>query len=825
MRLFCILLVVAAAFCSSGRRPPSPLPRYEDALSMYRHGEFKACARALDAAQSAWLQPRDEEGWKWRLLNAELTTRMLHAPTAALELLDSEPPAGMPDVHALWHIRRSKAYFNSEEFDCARSEAEQARNALSSASPPAVRFEVGVYEALAAWQTGDKERGERAMERVGEEAAAADSPFDEATAFSNLVYFNYKNRRFDAAVRFGERAVAVAERAGARRVFASAATNLATNYNELGLYEKAAALLERAEPIAREVEDWDTLQDALSELGRSFVERAQYDKAISSFKEAYSWGSEENSITAADNLAYSYIALNKPKEADRWNELAQPRNPKKDTEDFAYYATNGAEIALKNGDLARAFDLCRAALKVAPRQSNVERGLHAQMGSLYVARKRLKEAKAEFEIALADVESGQRQLSDDSMRIGFLSRLIDNYQAYVDGLVANGEKELALQVAERSRARVLALRMGRGGSASKLNVRDLARRTGATLLSYWLAQNQSYLWVVTGSETRLIKLREAAVINKLVAEYRKTVETDEQDPLEDSAGKQLYAMLIQPAADLIPPNGRVIVVPDGDLHHINLESLPVPGPKPHYWLEDAVVSIAPALTLIEPGASSRSSERSVLAIGAPVTVDAVNYPELRGTRDEIENVRRLFGAAAEPVEGKEATPDALARARNRRLSIIHFAAHGESNETAPLESAVILSPNDRGVYKLYARDVKDLNLDADLVTISGCKSAGARSYAGEGLLGFAWAFLQSGARNVVAGLWDVGDRGTSELMRQFYEQIKAGEPPAEALHHAKVAMTRHKRESWRRAYSWAAFQCYQRSAPAASESSRKMARR
>ena len=115
-----------------------------------------------------------------------------------------------------------------------------------------------------------------------------------------------------------------------------------------------------------------------------------------------------------------------------------------------------------------------------------------------------------------------------------------------------------------------------------------------------------------------------------------------------------------------------------------------------------------------------------------------------------------------------------------RFSIIHFAAHAETNAQRPLESAVILSRSG-DQYKLYARDIATLRLSANLVTISACRSAGARTYGGEGLVGFAWAFLQAGAHAVIAGLWDVGDQTSSALMDRLYEGVSSGMSPAAAL--------------------------------------------
>ena len=110
------------------------------------------------------------------------------------------------------------------------------------------------------------------------------------------------------------------------------------------------------------------------------------------------------------------------------------------------------------------------------------------------------------------------------------------------------------------------------------------------------------------------------------------------------------------------------------------------------------------------------------------------------------------------------------------ISMIHIAAHGEANRRSPLDSALILSPGDRG-FKLYARDVMQVPLRADLVTISACRSSGARTYAGEGLVGLARAFLQAGAGSVIAGLWDLPDQSTSEMMDRMYQQIAAGVAP------------------------------------------------
>ncbi len=100
-------------------------------------------------------------------------------------------------------------------------------------------------------------------------------------------------------------------------------------------------------------------------------------------------------------------------------------------------------------------------------------------------------------------------------------------------------------------------------------------------------------------------------------------------------------------------------------------------------------------------------------------------------------------------------------------------------------------------------------MTAELVTISACRSAGARIYAGEGLVGLTWAFLEAGAKNVIAGLWDVDDRSTAELAGRLYAEIARGAAPADALRAAKLELI-HAGGTYRKPYYWGPFQLYTR---------------
>src|SRR6202008_2632300 len=135
-----------------------------------------------------------------------------------------------------------------------------------------------------------------------------------------------------------------------------------------------------------------------------------------------------------------------------------------------------------------------------------------------------------------------------------------------------------------------------------------------------------------------------------------------------------------------------------------------------------------------------------------------------------------------------------------------FTAHATANVESPLDSAVILSGPDLS-FKLYARDVAAQPLEAELVTVSACRSAGERAYSGEGLVGFAWAFLRAGASRVIAGLWDVDDRSTAELMDRLYARMAAAAAAPRALREAKLALLS-AGGTYAKPYYWAPFQVF-----------------
>jgi CHAT domain-containing protein len=182
--------------------------------------------------------------------------------------------------------------------------------------------------------------------------------------------------------------------------------------------------------------------------------------------------------------------------------------------------------------------------------------------------------------------------------------------------------------------------------------------------------------------------------------------------------------------------------------------------------------------------------------------------ELPGSQVEIARLAELFEARSittlTRAAASEQRLDELRRAGTlAQFRYLHFATHGQANNVRAFDSALLLTPPAQPPEvrvgepylegRLTAAEVLEhWKLDAELVTLSACESGLGRQGGGDGLLGFAQAFLTAGSRSVCLSLWQVDDTATTLLMDRFYRNLlgKRGDgakpmPKAEALREAK----------------------------------------
>jgi CHAT domain-containing protein len=437
------------------------------------------------------------------------------------------------------------------------------------------------------------------------------------------------------------------------------------------------------------------------------------------------------------------------------------------------------------------------------------------LAQLYEDENQPPSADREYRAALGTFETARSSLKGEDLQLPFPSNALGIYDDYIHFLASQGKTAEALQVAEYSRGRTLAEGLGllQKGTTFKpvaLNAPEIARRSGGTILFYWLGEKQSYLWVINAQKTGLFTLPPKSEIDPVVRRYRKAL-AEQQEFLQtaDADGRTLYRTLVMPAKALLPGNAKVVIIPDGSLNTLNFETLLVPAPTPHYWIEDVTIADANSLRLLKASRVADKRKPNLLLLGNAIAPNP-DYPELRKAAAEMESIEKHFPEVQQQTFARErATPKAYLSVKPEQFSYIHFVAHGTASRTSPLDSAIVLSkagPEDDS-FKLYARDIIHHPLRAQLVTISTCYGAGSRAYSGEGLVGLSWAFLRAGAHNVIGALWEVSDVSTPQLMDALYRELENGKTPDTALRDAKLTLLRSS-TSFRKPFYWAPFQLY-----------------
>lgn len=802
----------------------SPDSLYQEVRSEIRRGNLDHALAQAQRGYREWCdQPGSKPCWQFRAAKAEALLAQGKARDA-LPLLEGSVPAGAAfrELAVRQLMLRGFAKYLLADFGESTRLLEQAAVMAAGTGSPILQAEVDLRTGSALGLVGDFAGAERHYRRALEIAVAQRDLYLQANALGGLGFTLLRSARVEEAVPWLEQALTLSEKAGARVSVATMLGNLGRCYYALGDFEKAEPLLLRAADLAGELGDLYRREGLLGSLGdQAFFGRKDSRKATAYYQRALEsargLGDLASTARFLEQMTSVALASGDLATADKYNREALAISRQIGVRSWELWAMFGqAEIHSARREFSQAERGFRGVIAMASdfEDRHAVWEAHADIGKIYAQTGRWSEAELEFQTALSTLERTRSKLARDEWKLSFQSGAKEFIQAYVDFLMDRGQSERALEVVESSRARMLAQKLGVLESTLHLpgasRFREMARALNATLVSVWLGPKRSFMWVVTPRKVESVVLPGEAEFNTAVQAYQGAIQSL-RDPLETAnpAGRRLSELLLGPIARFAPAGTRVILAPDGALHELNLDALPALSGRPHYWLEDVTLLIAPSLALLAPPSQSkRAASNSLLLIGDPIAGGSEFAPlpdvekEVAGLRERFPGPRSLVltGAAARPGAYREANPG--------RFSLIHFSAHATSNRESPLESAVILSKQGEA-YKLYAREVIGVPLRARLVTISACRSAGARIYSGEGLVGFAWAFLEAGAQNVIAGLWEVNDRSTAVLMGRLYAQIAAGRAPAAALRAAKLDLLRSP-GAYRKPYYWAPFQVFTR---------------
>jgi len=429
-------------------------------------------------------------------------------------------------------------------------------------------------------------------------------------------------------------------------------------------------------------------------------------------------------------------------------------------------------------------------------------------------------------------------------------------------LAAGGRAPRALELAERRRARELMDQIARaralgthasdtsGQSAGRprtppLSAESLAARIPdrrTAILEYVTgglgAPTTLFVLARPGPDGVAVRARILPPADSLAGQLARLLALVQHGSDADSLARAFGRALLEPAVpELAPEVTRLIVVPDGPLHRMPWDLLRLPDGR--QAVERYAVSVAPSAAIAatlwrHPRAGTISDQPArLLAFGDPAfspraeaAADdargaAAIAPELDVAPESIPRARGDAGAALPRLEGSGREARMVARYAARpevrlrqaasagylkhapldRFRVIHFATHAVVDERSAARTVLALAPDSSGDGTVGPGDLAALHLDADLVVLSGCRTAGGVLVEGEGVQGLTGPLIQAGARSVVASQWRIADRGSIAFVQAFYQALAADLPVGDALRAAKLDALRRGAP----AREWAAF--------------------
>ncbi len=789
-----------------------------------RRGQLELAQRNAEAAIAVHQSKNPEWAARFRIVKARIL--MIRGSYAdSLQLVNPALPAALQrtDAEVEREMVQGLDYDYLQQLDAADhaiAQAESLAAAIQSSWLGSVSLSRGILEL----DRGHNDKAAAAFRAAANFAREHNQSRSELDAVGNLGYVAMLQEHYDEAMDDFQRALTLSRSLSAVDAESRSLGNLGWSHWVIGDLDSALQDLTQAHEKAAQAALDEDQTYWLASLADVEAMQSRFAEADVTGRKALALAEKHDDqrtlASCLEVLARVALFLNHLDEAEQFNHRAADIVAKAgDQPSITDSQLIAGRIAAAKGNYADAIASFQNVILDRKTETRLKWEAHTRLAEAHAAQHQPARAEPEFRTAVQMVQQVRDSITSKERRVSFLSTAIEFYDSYVNFLIDQRRPLDALAVADLSRSQASEEGLSsKGKAASKSavspplpNLQDVARRQNATLLFYWLGRQKSWFWVITPAKTSLIPLSPAGELQALVDAYRKSFVDDPRDPLEsgNADGKKLFATLIQPAEKLLPQMGRVILLPDGALNSLNFETLIVSEPAPHYWIDDATLLSSNSIAALARRTTSppAAAARRLLVLGDAVAASP-EFPPLPQAGAEIRNLEKYFNASQRTeLTGKAATPRAFLASSPEKFSYLHFATHGTASRLRPLESAVILSPDSDSAFKLYARDVVQHPLSADLVTISACNGAGTKTYAGEGLVGLSWAFLHAGARNVIAGLWEVSNASTPALMDELYRGLNSGQDPATALRNAKLTLV-HSTGNYRKPFYWAPFLLY-----------------
>ncbi len=471
------------------------------------------------------------------------------------------------------------------------------------------------------------------------------------------------------------------------------------------------------------------------------------------------------------------------------------------------------------------------------------------------------DASALFRLAVArtrDVARTEAEIAQLAAKTAPSPRDLQDLQTARASLEAMRADQVALQakLANYPRYKVLS------PTQTELSELRAALRPGEAYYKLMGVGDRLYAILATPSGARAMRLGPTkTMVADSVSSIRNSIvrfENGEQvvDPFDVERARRLYLDLFGAVDAEVQATSHLIFEPDGAMLQLppyllvtkqeGVDAYKARASRPGGdaydlrgidWLgkgRDVSISVSPRSFLDVRALAPSTAREAYLGLGenqpvavkpVAVTADECDWPvqvwQNPISPDELVLAKKAFGAdRSAVVTGAAFTDTALLNdPKLDQYRILHFATHGlvtAPRKDCPAKPALVTSfggPGSDGL--LTFGEIFDLKLNADLVILSACDTAGGASAAvsreagvltggNYALDGMVRAFVGAGARSVVASHWPVPDdfNATQRLISGLVE-ARPGQSVADALSEAQRKLMDDPNTS--HPFYWAAF--------------------
>ncbi len=724
-------------------------------------------------------------------------------------LAASQPEATAPDAH----MQQGAQAFQHGMFDEALSHWKTAAQAYQRAEQKKEQAMALVEAARAAQALGQLREATALLQAAQPAAEQSSDPLSPAFVLAGLARAESAGGILDRAAEHFDQALAVARRYGSPGLAASILNevgilriNQKRDQDALTTFSESASLAQTAALHALAVRAGTNAARAALKLGRIDEARQWTERAFDQRRNLAS-SHETASVLITTGLLYRDLGLAQEQLRDPLllkalqilQEAASVAESLGDGRTASYALGHAGHLYEMEHRYEDALSLTRRAIFAAQSASAPE-ALYRwewQAGRLLAATGKLDEAIAAYRTAAATLQpirpevAASGHLADASageptkpLFFELSNLLLQRAALTDDGKIAEDYLRGARDAVEAFKAAELrdyfkdecvdALR-------ARLTKLDVLANTTAVIYPIIFPDRTELLVSLPSGLKRVSVDVTATRLTQEIRSFRRKLETRTTREYLLYA-QQLYDWMLRPLEQDLATHkiDTLVFVPDGPLRTIPMAAL---HDGKQFLIKKFAVAMTPGLNLTDPRPLDRERIK-LLASG--LTEATQGFPPLPHVKREIQTIHTLYGGGQ--LLNKDFVISGLEKElREQPISVLHIASHGRFEKDVA-HSFVLTYDTKLTVERLdqYIGLFKFRQEPLELLILSACETAVGDDRAALGLAGVA---IKAGARSALATLWSINDQASSDLVAEFYRQLRESDvSKAVALQRAQVKM-------------------------------------